>query len=43
MTNERFNKIVKDELEYCESLLVKKGSEYALTKDRLNFFKKAAT
>ncbi len=44
MTHEAFNKVVKDQLKRCESMLVGKGEEYAPDKtvDRLAHFKKAA-
>lgn len=39
-----FNKVVKEQLSYCEQLLTCKGEEYALGAniDRLAHFKKAA-
>ena len=45
MTNEYFNKIVEDQLEFCKSLLITKGIEYGENKnniDRLHAFKAAA-
>lgn len=42
MRLERFNKVVKDQLEYSASLLVTKGDEYVKSPDRLAAFKKAA-
>lgn len=44
MTHEAFNKIVKEQLKRCESVLIGKGEEYAPDKtvDRLAHFKKAA-
>lgn len=42
MTNQTFEKIVRDQLETCEKLLTVKGEEYAPCKDRLQAFKKAA-
>lgn len=43
MTNEEFNKIVDDQLNYCRELLCKKGLEYdSDTNDRFHSFKVAA-
>jgi hypothetical protein len=42
MKNERFNKIVEDQLERIRSVLVKKADEYNLEEDRLGFFKRSA-
>lgn len=42
MTNEQFNKIVKEQIDYTLSLLQKKKEEYNNELDRLIFFKKAA-
>lgn len=44
MTHETFNKVVKEQLKLCETMLVGKGEEYApdKTEDRLAHFKKAA-
>lgn len=43
MRNEDFNKVVDDQLEFCKSLLCKKGTEYdSDTSDRLHSFKVAA-
>jgi len=42
MQLDRFNKVIKDQLQYCEALLVSKGDEYVRTTDRLAVFKKAA-
>lgn len=43
MTNDNFNKIVDNQLEYCRSLLCKKGEEYdSNTNDRLHSFRVAA-
>lgn len=43
MTNEEFNKIVNDQLAYCQSLLCKKGVEYDNnTNDRFHSFNTAA-
>lgn len=40
MTLEKFNASVVDQLEYCKSLLVRKGAEYAPdASDRLSSFK----
>lgn len=42
MTLEKFNASVVDQLEYCKSLLVRKGAEYAPdAADRLSSFKTA--
>lgn len=43
MTLEKFNCSVSRQLEYCKSLLVQKGKEYAPTTDRLASFKAAGT
>ena len=42
MTTERFNEVVKEQLERIEKLLVKKQAEYNLDADRLSVFKRAA-
>jgi len=43
MTNDNFNKIVKDQLDYCRLLLCKKGEEYTPDgTDRFEAFKAAA-
>ena len=43
MTNDEFNKLVNDQLEYCKSLLCKKGKEYdSDSNDRFHAFKVAA-
>lgn len=42
MTTERFNEIVKEQLERIKKVLVKKSTEYNLEEDRLGFFKRAA-
>lgn len=42
MKNDKFNKLVDDELSRIRGLLVKKGSEYSLDADRLSHFKHAA-
>lgn len=42
MTNNDFEKIVTEQLDYCKDLLIVKGKEYSLTDDRLSAFKKAA-
>lgn len=43
MTDIEFNNITKEQLEYCESLLCKKGEEYSGDDyDRLRVFKDAA-
>ncbi len=43
MTNNNFNQIVEDQLEYCHTLLCKKGEEYdSDTDDRFHSFKIAA-
>ena len=41
MTAERFNQIIKEQFELCESVLCSKAKEYA-TEDRLHNFKMAA-
>ena len=41
MDTKQFNKVIKDTLVHCESVLCKKASEYA-TEDRLHNFKSAA-
>lgn len=41
MDTKQFNKVVKDTLVHCESVLCKKATEYA-TEDRLHNFKSAA-
>lgn len=44
MTLEKFNESVSKQLEYCKSLLIRKGSEYAPDQsDRLSSFKVAGT
>ena len=43
MTTERFNEVVKEQLERIEKLLVKKQSEYNLDTDRLSVFKHGAS
>ena len=43
MTIEKFNEIVTAQLETCHTLLTSKGKEYALDKDRLLVFKRAAS
>lgn len=43
MNNQAFNTVIKDQLGYCESLLITKGEEYDNdTNDRLHSFKTAA-
>lgn len=43
MKNDDFNKIVNSQLDYCKSLLCKKGEEYdADSNDRFHSFKVAA-
>ncbi len=43
MTNSEFNKIVEEQLQYCQSLLCKKGEEYdSDSNDRFHAFKVAA-
>lgn len=43
MTNNDFNKIVDEQMNYCQSLLCKKGAEYnADSDDRLHSFKVAS-
>ena len=42
MTNQTFEKIVRDQLETCEKLLTVKGEEYSPYADRLLAFKRAA-
>ena len=42
MTTERFNEVVKEQLERIEKLLVKKQAEYNLDADRLSVFKHGA-
>ena len=43
MNNAEFNIVVNDQLEYCRTLLCKKGEEYdADTSDRFHSFKVAA-
>ena len=42
LNNEVFTTIVDEQIERCRSLLVEKGKEYALGKDRLKAFKQAA-
>lgn len=43
MTNDNFNKLVNDQLEYCKALLCKKGKEYdSDSDDRFHAFKVAA-
>lgn len=42
MTQERFNKVIVDQLSKTEALLVSKGKEYAPAADRLAAFKHAA-
>lgn len=42
MTTDRFNEIVKEQLERIEKLLVKKQAEYNLDTDRLSVFKHGA-
>ena len=43
MTTERFNEVVKEQLERIEKLLVKKQAEYNLDADRLGVFKHGAS
>lgn len=43
MTQEKFEKIVEEQLLTVCDLLVSKGKEYSLTDDRLEAFKKAAS
>ena len=43
MTTERFNEVVKEQLERIEKLLVKKQAEYNLDADRLSVFKHGAS
>lgn len=43
MTNDQFNKIVKEQIDYNFLLLQKKKEEYNNEVDRLAFFKKAAS
>lgn len=45
MNNEKFNKVVEDQLAYCKKLLLTKGQEYSpeeMVEDRLHQFKVAA-
>ena len=48
MNKEEFNKVIIKQIDYCESMLLAKGAEYApratknMTEDRLAHFKKAA-
>ena len=42
MTTDRFNEVVKEQLERIEKLLVKKQAEYNLDADRLSVFKHGA-
>jgi hypothetical protein len=43
MTNNDFNQVIEDQLEYCRTLLCKKGEEYdSDTNDRFHAFKVAA-
>ena len=48
MTQEKFNDVVGSQIEFCKSMLIKKGTEYAPENhapgemDRLAHFKKAA-
>lgn len=42
MNNSEFTRVVKEQLNKCESLLCSKGREYSLEKDRLIAFKRAA-
>ena len=43
MTTERFNEVVKEQLERIEKLLIKKQAEYNLDADRLSVFKHGAS
>lgn len=38
----QFNEVVETQFDKCKGLLFVKGNEYALTSDRLEYFKKAA-
>ena len=42
MNTPEFNKIVKDQLNRIENVLVKKAAEYSLDSDRMSVFKHAA-
>lgn len=42
MEQKEFNKIISEQIDLCNELLINKGQEYALTKDRLKSFKDAA-
>ena len=42
MTTPEFNKVVEEQLERIENVLVKKAAEYSLDDDRLSVFKHAA-
>lgn len=42
MTTDKFNEIVKEQLERIASVLVKKQAEYSLDTDRLSVFKHGA-
>lgn len=43
MTNDNFNKVIDNQLDYCRSLLCKKGEEYdSDTNDRFHSFRVAA-
>lgn len=42
MTTEYFDRVVEEQIAYCEELLLSKGQEYAPDRDRLAAFKKAA-
>ena len=44
MNNQQFNNVVEDQLNFCKSLLCKKGEEYdSSTSDRFHSFKVAAS
>lgn len=43
MDSKYANKIIKDQLNYCEKLLCNKAKEYSLDKDRLSSFKTGAS
>lgn len=38
----KFDELVQNQFDRCKGLLFVKGTEYALSKDRLGYFKKAA-
>ena len=42
MTNDKFNKILESQLDYCKQLLITKNIEYKGELDRLHTFKVAA-